>query len=913
MANYKEKYLSITLLTVLLVLLYSSCDANSVPNREVEALLKWKESLANQSIIQSWVTTPAGGNATVQSPCKWRGITCNSAGHVIEINLAYTGLRGTIEYLDFSSFPNLLRLDLKVNQLTGKIPPNIGLLSKLQYLDLSTNSLNSKLPISLANLTQVYELDMSRNNITGELDPRLFPDGTSPSKTGLITLKNFHLQKTLLSGRIPDEMGNLKHLSSLALDWSHFYGHIPPSLGNLSSLTYLGLSGLQLSGQIPASFGTLNKLTELRLHVNNLSGSLPEELGNLSSLLVLHLAVNNFTGQLPQDVCGGGKLVNFSAAFNNFSGPIPKSLRNCKTLYRVRLEYNQLTGNIDQDFGVYPNLTYIDFSYNKLSGELSPNWGECRNLTFLNAAGNMIGGQIPDEITQLNQLMRLDLSSNQLSGSIPAQIGKLENLFSLSLKDNILSGPIPAELGGLSNLESLDLSMNRLSGQIPGQLGDCSKLQSLCLSKNRLNGTIPYQLGKVPSSFSSLRSMVALNLSYNNLEGPLPDGNFFRSAQPESFSNNKDLCGERQGLKPCIAASIEKKKGKDHKHKIVVIVASLASISIFLVGCIWISAYICRRSANQPKIESRPEQKNHLSVCHFDGKLMYKDILEATKNFDEIYCIGAGGFGKVYKAEMLDGQVFAVKKLNSHSHDDIEIQEVNSFKNEVAALTEIRHRNIVRLYGFCAQRWHSFLVYEFMERGSLAKTLSNDVGAKELDWGKRIRIIKGVAHALSYMHHDCVPPIIHRDISSKNVLLSSELDARVSDFGTARLLNPDSSNWTAVAGTLGYVAPEFAYSLAVTEKCDVYSFGVLTLEVLMGKHPGEILSFLHSSSDDQKFGLIIDVLLDPRLSPPKRQELEDELSFILSLAMLCSQANPQSRPTMRSVSQQLEARQFQGF
>ena len=159
----------------------------------------------------------------------------------------------------------------------------------------------------------------------------------------------------------------------------------------------------------------------------------------------------------------------------------------------------------------------------------------------------------------------------------------------------------------------------------------------------------------------------------------------------------------------------------------------------------------------------------------------------------------------VFKAEMEDGQVFAVKKLSSHG--DIETEEVKSFKNEIAALTEIRHRNIVKLYGFCSQSRHLFLVYEFMERGSLAKILSNDVGAKELDWKKRIQVIKGVAHALSYMHHDCIPPIIHRDISSKNVLLSSELEARLSDFGTARLLNPNSSNWTAVAGTYGYVAP----------------------------------------------------------------------------------------------------------
>ncbi|XP_022771869.1 MDIS1-interacting receptor like kinase 2-like [Durio zibethinus] len=182
---------------------------------------------------------------------------------------------------------------------------------------------------------------------------------------------------------------------------------------------------------------------------------------------------------------------------------------------------------------------------------------------------------------------------------------------------------------------------------------------------------------------------------------------------------------------------------------------------------------------------------------------------------------------------MANGQAFAVKKLRFHG--DIEMEEVKSFKNEIAALTKIRHQNIVKLYGFCSQSRHLFLVYEFMERGILAKILSNDIGAKELDWTRRIGVIKGVAHAPSYMHHDCVPPKIHRDISRKNVLLSSELEARVSDFGTARLLNPNSSNWIAVARTYGFVALELAYSMAVTEQWMYIAmvFWQLALEVLM--------------------------------------------------------------------------------
>ncbi|TXG70650.1 hypothetical protein EZV62_005585 [Acer yangbiense] len=408
MANQGKYSLPALYLYVACMLFLFSWKANSLT--ETEALLKWKESFENQSIFESWVI-PAQSNSTTASPCRWRGISCDDAG----------------------------TLDLKTNKLSGSVPRTIGLLSKLQFLDLSTNDLNGTLPLSLANLTQVYELDISRNSLVGEIDARLFPDGTGQSRTGLIGLKNFLLQDNQLGGRIPEEIGNSKLLTLIALDGNFLTGPIPAYLGNLSSLSILRVAENQLTGQIPTNIGTLNNLTDVRLFSNNFTGLVPEELGNLSSLTVLHLAENNFSGHLPQEVCRGGKLVNFSASFNSFTGPVPVSLRDCQSLYRVRLEHNQLTGILDRDFGVYPNLTYMDLSYNKLQGELSPKWGECQQLTLLKIAVNSIDGRIPDEITSLSQLVELDLSSNQLSGEIPKQIGDLTRLSFLSLKDNNIS------------------------------------------------------------------------------------------------------------------------------------------------------------------------------------------------------------------------------------------------------------------------------------------------------------------------------------------------------------------------------------------------------------------------------------------------------------------------------------------
>ncbi|XP_024171940.1 MDIS1-interacting receptor like kinase 2-like [Rosa chinensis] len=301
------------------------------------------------------------------------------------------------------------------------------------------------------------------------------------------------------------------------------------------------------------------------------------------------------------------------------------------------------------------------------------------------------------------------------------------------------------------------------------------------------------------------------------------------------------------------------------------------------------------------------------SILKFDGKTMYEKIVRATKDFDSMYCIGKGEHGTVYKVTLSNANTVAVKKLHLLCDDDENLQ--NEFLNEIRALTEMRHRNIVKLYGFCSHRRHSFLVYEYLEKGSLATVLTKDEEAKELWWSKRVNIVKGVAHALCYMHHECLPPIVHRDISSKNILLDSEYGAYVSDFGTAKFLNPNSTNWTALAGTYGYVAPELAYTMEVNEKCDVYSFGVVALEIVVGRHPRDLLLSLSlgSSSSSSSAALaahpmpVLDVL-DQRISPPTHQ-VAGEVLLLMKIAFACLNSCPRSRPTMKQVSQQFETHQ----
>ncbi|XP_034703619.1 MDIS1-interacting receptor like kinase 2-like [Vitis riparia] len=291
--------------------------------------------------------------------------------------------------------------------------------------------------------------------------------------------------------------------------------------------------------------------------------------------------------------------------------------------------------------------------------------------------------------------------------------------------------------------------------------------------------------------------------------------------------------------------------------------------------------------------------------------MLYEHIIEGTEDFNSKNCIGTGGYGTVYKAELPTGQVVAVKKL--HSTQDGDMADLKAFQSEIHALAGIRHRNIVKLYGFCSCSQNSFLVYEFMEKGSLRNILRNKEEVTEFDWVLRLNVVKGMAEALSYMHHDCSPPLIHRDISSSNVLLDSEYVAHVSDFGTARLLKSDSSNWTSFAGTFGYIAPELAYGSKVDSKTDVYSFGVVTLETILGKHPGELISSLFSSASSSSsspstvYHLLLNEEIDQRLSPPMNQVAE-EVVVAVKLALSCLHSNPQSRPTMRQVCQALSTR-----
>ncbi|GKD31173.1 MDIS1-interacting receptor like kinase 2-like protein [Tanacetum coccineum] len=490
-----------------------------------------------------------------------------------------------------------------------------------------------------------------------------------------------------------------------------------------------------------------------------LEGSIPEQIGMLSNLAHLSLRGNNLNGTLPVSLTNLTKLVELDLSGNNFKSTIPSQIGNLKNLLHLDLSDNQFSGLIPSSLGSMVNLTYLDLSWNNFIGPIPSSLGSMFNLAHLDLRTNKINGSIPQELSNLQNLEVLNLGNNDLGGHIPSSFGNLRKLKFLNLAMNHISGPIPLNITNLKYLEHMDLNHNLMTGVVK-TLKACTKLHYLNLSSNNFVGET--------LSRRDFFYLEFLDESENHLTKIVPND-------------------------PPIQKLV---------HHLVIILPVIVGICFLLLG------FVCchRHKATKDKIELQTIRHGDVrSILNYDGTIAYKDFISATEDFDLKYRIGTGGYGSVYEAKLPNGKIFALKKLHRFEAEQPTINQ--SFENEVQVLTNLRHKNIVKLYGFCLHNNYNFLVYEYMEKGSLFCALRDDELAVKLDWMKRVNIIKDVAHALAYMHHDCNPPIVHRDISSNNILLNSEMEGFVADFGAARLLDPDSSYQTVIAGTLGYIAP----------------------------------------------------------------------------------------------------------
>ncbi|KAL9242627.1 hypothetical protein vseg_016611 [Gypsophila vaccaria] len=502
------------------------------------------------------------------------------------------------------------------------------------------------------------------------------------------------------------------------------------------------------------------------------------------------------------------------------------------------------------------------------------------------------------------RVIRLDLSHHKFSGQIPPDIGKLDRLEFLALNDNAFYGKIPSELGNCTQLQALYLQRNYLSDRIPNELGNLTELQNLDISGNSLDGSVPPSLGQ-------LKKLISLNLSMNFLVGPIPSDGSFGRFSLDSFVGNKQLCGRQinvlcpdaDGRATTHSSSPSSGSKKYPGQLFISASATVGALLLVALMCFW-GCFLYKKLGKNGTKGLVVDVGGGASIVMFHGDLPYssKDIIKKLENLNEEDIIGCGGFGTVYKLAMDDGNVFALKR----------IVKVNDgfdrfFERELEILGSIKHRYLVNLRGYCNSPSAKLLIYDYLPGGSLDEALHER--SDHLDWDARLNILAGSAKGIAYLHHDCSPRIIHRDIKSSNILLDANLDARVSDFGLAKLLKDEESHITTiVAGTFGYLAPEYMQSGRATEKTDVYSFGVLVLEVLSGKRPTDA-SFIEK-------GVNIVGWLNFLVTESRQREIVDQhcegvqqesLDALLSVAMQCVSSSPEDRPTMHRVVQILES------
>ncbi|CAA0839689.1 LRR receptor-like serine/threonine-protein kinase HSL2 [Striga hermonthica] len=868
----------------------------------------------------------------------------SKCSNLVFLNLSMNEFVGALP--DFPpNFPNLTILDLSSNNFSGEIPPTISNMPRLKHLNVIYNLLNgTAFPEFLSNMTQLTHLLLSWN-------PYL-PSRLPPSIGQLTNLEDLQFASSNLVGEIPDSIGNLKSIKNFDVSQNGLQGNIPASIGGMANAVQIELYQNQLSGEIPDTFSNLifllgfdssqnsltgrippslaalhiesfhlrnnllsgeipevlalnPKLSDLMLFSNRFSGKLPAELGLRSGLEQFDASNNNLEGPLPPDICKGEKLNLLNLIGNNISGRIPESYGECTTLVRLRMQDNQLSGTVPDRLWGLGLLKYMELSNNKLQGQIPKSVSSAKSLQQMLISGNSFSGELPEEICELQSLGRLVTSGNEFSGVLPSCINKLSKLTELRVQGNNFSGEIPKTIGDLVQLTLIDLSENQYSGLIPPEMGKLPQLKYLNLSNNKLSGEIPDELTKL--------KLNEFDVSNNRLQGSVPPG-LDTQLFVSGLMGNPGLCSNSlKELHPCLTA---KHASKKINFLLVGILSAVGSIAILLL--IWLGL-------KTKKIFNLGRKGNQTwKITAFQKVEVDEEDVLASLTAENV--IGSGGSGCVYKVVLKSGQTVAAKKLWEANLEEPE--EV--FRSEMETMGNIRHLNIVKLLFSCISEDYRILVYEYMENGSLGDFLHGEGGGVLLDWPKRYAIAAGTAQGLAYLHHDCVPAIMHRDLKSNNILLDEEFRPKLADFGLAKFLkremNESAQTMSRVAGTYGYIAPEYGYTMKVTEKTDVYSFGIVLLELLTGKRPndssfGENMSIVkwvkditlpsrkrggnREASDRRNIGSL-NQILDYRMDPDTIEY--HEVKKVLNVALLCTMELPIRRPSMKRAVELLKKR-----
>ncbi|XP_039173730.1 probable LRR receptor-like serine/threonine-protein kinase At3g47570 [Eucalyptus grandis] len=795
--------------------------------------------------------------------CEWQGVSCSKRhpGRVTSLVLRSQGLGGFLS-------------------------PQIGNLSFLRVMGLQNNSFRGKIPPQIGNLLRLRDLILSNNSFSGPIPSNLshFPN-----------LEILNLVDNQLVGGIHSNLGSLQRLESLGLSMNYLVGPIPPSIGNLSLLVLLSMAFNSLHGEIPEELSRLKRLAFFQISFNKLTGEISPGIFNISSINYFQVMGNQLRGCFPSDIGTSLPSLQYILVEDNlFTGLIPSSLTNATGLRALFLRNNSFHGPIPKNWGRLKGLYAIQLGWNQLQDDLSfiSSLANCSHLKTLAVESNLIHGSFPRSISNLStSINRIGMSDNHIQGTIPSSLGNLFNLLHLNLQNNFLTDDLPDSIGALYNLQQLSFAGNMFTGDIPS--------------------SIDFLLLKY------------LNMSFNELEGQVPEGGVFLNASAVSISGNRQLCGGIMGLKLPLCKSPSSNKYSSTKAIVIFAVA----VSSLCLALLFLSIfYYCRK---------KQTTTNALTSSSFEHQFLrisYEELLRATDRFSETNVIGKGRYGTIYKG-ILDGYAtVAVKVLNLMQRGAL-----RSFVSECRTLGIIRHRNLVKILSVCSSvdfcgNDFKALIYEFMTNESLEEwlhpgTIGRDDECREsrnLTLVQRLNIAIDIATAIEYLHKDCYPVIVHGDLKPSNVLLDNDMMARVGDFGLAKITSTvsteangvqdqGSSTSTAVRGSIGYVPPEYGMGHEVSTLGDSYSYGILLLEMFTGKRPTEkvfgdhlnLHNFVRLALPDRAWEIVDFRLWSEAGDQHQEIKIRNCIISVFKVGVACSMESPLDRMDMTKAIRKL--------